>query len=358
MVSCEGLGKGGVQSVMMNFIRNMNDSYIFDMLLFTNEIRYYDNEFLRYGGKIFRIPFYSGKNRFRKKIDYYIRGISLYYKIKKVISANGPYQAIHCHNGFESALCLIAAKKSNIPIRICHSHTNPNKSNLASQILNSIYRFFINKTSTHKIGCSLQACDFLFGKKKAIVLNNAYDDSAYSQNKYISQKDSSIRLIQVGHFDNNKNQSFSIDVLNHILQFDNNASLKLIGFGNENFINSLREKVKKYNIENNVSFYDGTTADIPQLMSESDFFIFPSKREGFGITLVEAQAMGLKCFASDSVPKTTNVGGCIYLSLNDGPCKWAQRILSTPTEKNIYDCSKFKISEIIIIMDSIYKGVG
>ena len=58
MVSCEGLGNGGVQAVMMNIIRNMHKEYLFDMLLFTSEKRHYDDEFLTYGGKIYRIPRY------------------------------------------------------------------------------------------------------------------------------------------------------------------------------------------------------------------------------------------------------------------------------------------------------------
>ena len=37
LVSCEGLGKGGVQSVMMTIVRNLYRDYVFDALLFTDE---------------------------------------------------------------------------------------------------------------------------------------------------------------------------------------------------------------------------------------------------------------------------------------------------------------------------------
>lgn len=56
MVSCEGLGNGGVQAIMMGIVRNLYTECHFDMLLFTSEKRYYDDEFLKYGGKIFRVP--------------------------------------------------------------------------------------------------------------------------------------------------------------------------------------------------------------------------------------------------------------------------------------------------------------
>lgn len=49
MVSCEGLGNGSVQNVIMNIVRNLNNKYLIDMLLFTNDRRYYDDEFERGG---------------------------------------------------------------------------------------------------------------------------------------------------------------------------------------------------------------------------------------------------------------------------------------------------------------------
>ena len=112
MVSCYGLGRGGVQAVMMDIIRNTKKTCNYDMLLFTNEVMYYEDEFLQIGGGIFRVPFYSGKNQIRRRLDYYIRGISLYKKIKKIIEEHGPYDAIHCNNQMEAGLCLKAARKT------------------------------------------------------------------------------------------------------------------------------------------------------------------------------------------------------------------------------------------------------
>ena len=39
MVSCEGLGHGGVQDVIMNIVRGGSDKQHFDILVFTNEKR-------------------------------------------------------------------------------------------------------------------------------------------------------------------------------------------------------------------------------------------------------------------------------------------------------------------------------
>lgn len=355
MVSCEGLGRGGVQAVMMNFVRNLSDLYCFDALLFTNEIRFYDEEFLSYGGRIIRIPHYNGKNQWRKKIDYYIRGIPLFFKIKNALKKNGPYHAIHCNNVYESALCLLAAKIVGVPVRISHSHTISHSSNAVAKLQNAFYARLVNKYSTQRIGCSRDACNALFGESvNSFVLNNPYDDSKFDPEKYENRTNATYTLVQVGRFDNNKNQLFSLEVLRFLKEKKKDVLLKLVGFGETQFVNLLLEKAKNLDVINNIVVIDGTSANIPMELSKSDAFILPSKKEGFGITLIEAQAMGLTCFVSDSVPKATNVGGCIYLPLNVGPEKWASKILETPYQKRKYDCSQFSSSRIVKQMALLY----
>ena len=49
--------------------------------------------------------------------------------------------------------------------------------------------------------------------------------------------------------------------------------------------------------------FTGLRPDIPALMKgRMDAFLFPSLYEGLPITLLEAQAAGLRCFISDGSP--------------------------------------------------------
>ena len=165
LVSCFSLSSGGVQTVIMNIVRHLSHRYTFDIILFTKEKGYYDDEFLSYGGNIFRLPHYTGKNLFIKKVDYYFRGLRLYLSTLKIIKENGPYNAIHCHNTFESAIFLKAAAKSSIPVRIIHSHIIfPDANNVLLKVSRKYYSIIMKKYATNMIGCSEMACEALYGK--------------------------------------------------------------------------------------------------------------------------------------------------------------------------------------------------
>lgn len=360
MVSCEGLGNGGVQAVMMSIVRNLHKEYLFDALLFTSEKRYYDEEFSSYGGQIFRIPRYEGKNKYRRKVDHYIRGYGLYKNVKKLLKEKGPYDIIHCNNEFESGPIIKAAAECGVPVRIVHTHIISQKSNQVATILESYRKKVIEKNSTVKVGCSLDACHSFYSKpESSIVVNNTYDDSRFTKNNCIEDDSNRLVLIQVGRFNAVKNQLFSIEVLKKIKRVYPDVVLRLVGFDADGYERLVRKRIKELNLRDNVVFYPGNS-NIPQLLSESSIFIFPSLHEGFGIALIEAQAMGLKCFASTGVPETTNCGGVTYIDLKDGAEVWANAVIESFSNygnvKQTFDVSDFAASNVMEKYRSIYEG--
>ena len=74
--------------------------------------------------------------------------------------------------------------------------------------------------------------------------------------------------------------------------------------------------------------FAGSRDDVPRiLLSAMNVFIFPSLWEGLPLTLIEAQAAGLRCIVSESVTAEVSLGGCTYLPLSIGAGAWADVLL-------------------------------
>ena len=357
MVSCEGLGRGGVQAVMMSILRQMKNDCMFDMLLFTEQVRHYDAEALSYGGQIFRIPFYKGSNRLRQRWELCFRGLRIYRKVLQLMRQNGPYDVIHCNNYYESALCVKAAHKFGVPVRIAHFHAQMEKQRFPMNIINKHYMKMIHKYATHKLACSPSAGESAYGKQgNAITVYNAYDETRFDPAKY-AHTEKNLELIQIGSYSDNKNQLFSLDVLHALRQRGENAKLHFVGFGD--FRRKVEAHANRLGLTDFVQFHEAD-ADTPALLSRSVGCLFPSKKEGFGIVQVEAQAMGVRCYVSDTVPKDADAGGCCFLSLESGADKWAEKILADyrqyKGEPGAFDCSAFATENINESYRKIYRG--
>ena len=358
LVSCEGLGKGGVQLVLMNAVRMLSHKYTFDIILFTDEKRYYDDEFESYGGKIIRIPFYNGNSRFLKKADYYIRGFRICKRIKKAISENGPYKAIHANSAYESALSIKAAAKCGIPVRLVHNHVICGRGRILSRIVDGIYMKIIKKDATLFAACSEKSYVSMFGEDKKFVIPNPFDKDRFSP-KLPYEQQRKFEITQVANFYDWKNQLFTVEVLAEIFKKYPDAKLNFVGAATTPYRYTVEKRVNELGLTDNVVFHD-FNADIPEILDNSAAFILSSINEPFGIVLIEAQAMGVRCYAPDTTSRATDMGGCTYMPLEDGAKKWADRIIEDYEKyqgKHIKcDCSRYDPQKVANLFDDIYSG--
>lgn len=360
LISCKGLGKGGVQAVIMSIVRKLSHEFTFDIILFTKVKGYYEEEFESYGGKIYRIPLYEGKNSIRKLLDFIFCGPKIFSKTKKIINKSGPYCAIHCNNYYESAFCLKAAYKKLIPVRICHIHDCVQPSNIVVNKLREFRLRVINKYATRKVACSDDAYYSVFKNDvTSNIILNSFNSEVFSKSKYPKVETGKLVFTQVGSFSAKKNQLFSINLISHLKKHLSDVTLNLVGFDVDNYKCKLVNEIDHLSLEKNVHFYPSDT-NIPKLLSQTTISIVPSLFEGFGIVAIESQAMGVPVFASEALPKTTNAGGCTYLSLDLGPEAWAKHILAWYKENQNktfdFDCEKYEENYVIQKYKELYEG--
>ena len=130
---------------------------------------------------------------------------------------------------------------------------------------------------------------------------------------------------QVSRFAYQKNPEFTVNVFAELLKKRENSYLLLVGRGKQE--NQLREQVRDLGIEDHVRILVNRR-DIPQLLKAMDVFILPSRFEGLGIVLIEAQVAGIPCVVSENIPKEAYQSKKItVLNLSDPIDTWVKALL-------------------------------
>jgi len=321
------LGGGGVESMLYNYYTHLNRDIIqFDFIVHGEKIGMLEEKFREMGSEIYHV---------KPKKEGLLQNLS---QIKRIIYSQPRYDVVHCHQNLMSFVPLYFAKKAGINARIAHSHTTLSRKGTAGKLKDSIFRCLLKNDTNQFFACGVDAAKCLYGEKKYIedkvdIIPNAIDESLYRFNPLIRNEvrrelhiEDKFVIGHVGRFSKEKNHKFILQVFEEIYQFNKNSALLLIGDGE--LEHEAKQLADTFKVSNNIIFL-GLRGDVNRLLQAMDCFILPSLHEGFGIVLLEAQAAGLKCFASTAVPRETNITGLVdFLELSSGSNHWADCILN------------------------------
>ena len=349
------MGYGGIETLLMNIYRKIDRKKVqFDFAVATTEKGEYDDEIKKLGGRIF----YFAKRR---------NGMKEYKKCWNNFFQNyaDEFCAVHMHvSSLTDILPIKLAKKYNVKIRIIHSH-NTYQKGLIHNVLNFLHKIGIEKNATNLFACSRDAGKYCFGNRKVEIIKNGIDAKKFEfdeekRNKMrtlLNLKPSTKAFIHVGRFTEQKNHNFLLDIFFEVAKKEDDVKLFLIGSGGKE--EEIKQKVQKLNLQDDVVFL-GLRDDIPDLLQAMDCFIFPSLYEGLGIVAIEAQASGIKVFASDVIPKEVKITDLVqFISLNQSPTEWSKIILENikyerkSTFEKIVD-SGYEISTIAKKLQKMY----
>lgn len=364
MVAFNNLGRGGIQNQFMGIIRSLNTKVEFDVVIWDNVRNSYRSELDEYHVNVIECFRSIGSNRLRQKADAFIRYREIKRIIKNVLEKYGPYDAIHCNNAYDAAPCMEAAYEMGIPVRISHAHNMENpelKKKItypAYKLLYAYQRKRIRKYATHMIACSRQVADYFFGKNLGQVVHIGVELSEFYNKSHSKNRNDCFELLHVGSMSQQKNQLFLVDVMKELLKIRQDVRLTMFG-SNSVYYKKVIGKILEYDLESFVKIKPAE-ASVSEAMAQADIFVFPSTFEGFGIVLIEAQASGLKCIASDVVTREADCGGIQYLPLKSGAGEWALQISRsldmTPANRESYDVSEFSVAAMSGTMYQIYSS--
>ncbi|MDK2808259.1 MAG: hypothetical protein PWP24_994 [Clostridiales bacterium] len=344
----------GVCSVVMNYYNYIDkDKVIFDFMVNEPVPEKIKATLEMQGSKIFIMPGLKNRNLFRYK-----------KQLQKFFSEHKEYKIVHGHTPNAAAFYLTEAKKAGIKIRIIHSHNAIGSENLWKRFRNRILYKVAIKHANMYFTCGKKAAEYLYGKnfrKKYYILNNAidldkykFDDSIRSEIRKKLNLEDNFVIGNVGRFCKQKNQKYSIGILEEVMKVDENIKLLLIGDGKQ--LDEVKLDAKRKNIADHVIF-TGEVENVFDYLQAMDLFILPSLFEGLPVSCVEAQAMGLPCLISDTVTREIAFNKNVeFVSISDSPIKWRDQILRLKNinRENAVNISSYNIKDKASELTKLY----
>lgn len=321
-----GAATGGISKVVLGICQSLiNVNYIFDIAIDNPEIGYSGHKLQELGCKLIVVPR-------RRQIVEYCRTL-------KVLIQNNNYDCVHIHLNESSTLPLMLTKIYGQKKVFVHMHTARKPKGIRDLINFFMLRIVSNIFADKLIACSTEAGKSMYGKQLCnkqsfIICKNYIDADKFSFSEKARNKTrnelkcnpQTLLIGCVGCLREEKNNRFSVEVFEKILEYNNDAKLVFVGDGDRK--KELLEYISTNNLADKVILV-GNKNNVTEYLSGIDCFLMPSLYEGFGLAALEAIASGLPVIVSEAITKDLAVFDNIsYLSLKDKPDNWAKKILS------------------------------
>lgn len=265
------------------------NDFINEPCIIPNCDKYYDIKFARF-------PF--------SKVN-----IKAYKQLKKLIQENN-YEIIHCHTPVAGVLTRLAARnnKNTTVIYTAHGfHFFKGAPPLNWLIYYPVERFcarFTDKLITINKEDYERAKRFSLRKNGKVYyvpgiginlekIQNLKVDIKQKK-KELGMSENTLILLSVGELNKNKNHETVLQALSKLK--DQNFIYLICGRGV--LKEYLERKIQELHLENKAKLL-GYRSDVIKILKTADLFIFPSKREGLPVSVIEAMAAELPVIASN-----------------------------------------------------------
>ena len=314
---------GGAETVLYNYLSSMDRSDLeIDILVLYSGENTMQKDFEKLGCRVFTLKS-NPKSFFARPKE-----------LKQFIK-NGEYDVVHLHTGTSLKYRYAKiAKKSGVSQVIYHSHTS--KADGVFKYLHRIFKNKLNRWCDKKYACSRLAGEFMFSGDFEVV-NNAISLNKFAFNQ--SERDNlrakygvenKLVIGNAGRLIPSKNHSFLIKLAERLVAIGINNFVFLC-LGDGELKEQLGEEIASKNLSDKFIF-TGLVRDVHRYYNAFDVMAFPSKYEGLGLVVIEAQANGCKVVASDQLPNETLLTDNIVLypidETDENIQKWVDKLLA------------------------------
>lgn len=245
---------------------------------------------------------------FHRKI-FNIVNLKVYKELKNIINTND-YEIIHCHSPIVAVLTRLASrkarKKGTKVIYTAHGFHFFK----GAPLLNWLVYYPIEWVCSWitDVLITINEEDYEIAKKRMKSKKVYYvpgvgvdiekfaniEVDRIKKRRELGVAEDAIVLLSVGELNKNKNHQVIIEAM--ALIENKNIHYCIVGKGSEK--EELLKLASRYKMSDRVHFL-GFREDVGEIYKSSDVFCFPSKREGLGLSAIEAMATGLPIITSN-----------------------------------------------------------
>lgn len=322
----KAMNVGGLENFVKNMLQYMSEKCDCGCLICGENTSDYEENLLKNGIMVYHI-----QEPDRTKVK-------LYENLRSFFEKHREYDVVHCHMAGTNGIVAKAAKDAGINKVVCHSHGVALQQDEALSM--KLYMFCMRKLmqrhSDAFIACSKAAGNYLYGQELfgevgKVVPNgieiNQYrysDDERNSCREELGFKKSDFVIGHTGSLNGVKNQELILDIAGILKANGIPVKVLLVGGGNRE--QDLKKQAKDLKIEEDV-IITGKQIGVTKYLDAMDVFMFPSRSEGFGLSLLEAEANGLPCVVSDRIqPEVKVLKGVLSVNLNEPIQCWVEAV--------------------------------
>lgn len=308
--------------------------------------------------------------------------VKAYKKIKNILSTKN-YDIVYVHTPIASAItrlaCVNIKNAKNIKIiYFAHGFHFFKGAPIKNWIVFYPIEKYLSKFTDILITINkedYERANKRFKAKKTILLNGVGIDLNKIQEIIVDKEEKrkelgltkeDIVLLSVGELNSNKNH---IEVLKAINMIDDKENIKYIICGRGDKERYLNNYIHENDLDNNIELL-GFRNDIIEICKISDIFVFPSKREGLPVSVMEAMASGLPVICSNirgNIDLIDDYGGKVVKKNNmNYYYEEILNLIKNPSARNrqsAYNLDKIKkfdknevLQELKLVINDIKRG--
>ncbi len=302
------MGDGGAQRVILNYLRDFKEDPDLDMQLYVynNAEDSFCNREIREHG--FNVT-YLNNPQSKLNLPLIKRLFNPAVAQKNWEQAIRAYQPdiVHVHISALLGVTLKPIVNTGVPVRFDTLHSDPRRyKGKALQTNKTAFgkEHFIPLCLTKEQSAiarqryGFDHCEILPNGIDFAALRNRKTEKAAARAK-LNLPENAFLVLGVGRLDPIKNFSFLIDAFFCLYSQNPSAVLALAGRGSQ--LDTLRKKAAELSLGDKVYFL-GNQDDMAMVYSAADVLGVTSISESFSLTVLEAQALGVRCVISDGVP--------------------------------------------------------